>query len=192
MSSWIKMVSDEDADENLAAALDLARTPHGTVDNVMRVHSLRPETMRGHMELYRSILHNDATKVPKWFLETVGSYVSLLNSCEYSYSNHWKNAQTLIGDGDLSLRIEESFKSGDFSAVFSERQAAMLEYAGKLTLEPGNMQRRDVTRLQKLGWEDVEILEVNQVACYFSYANRLLNGLGVSTQGDTIGYYADA
>ena len=190
MSSWIEMVSDEDADENLAAALGLARTPHGTVDNVMRVHSLRPATMRGHLELYRSILHNEASQVPKWFLETVGSYVSLLNSCEYSYSNHWKNAQDLIEDAELSRRIEESFRKGDFSDVFSDRHAAMLEYAGKLTTEPGNMQREDVARLQCLGWEDVEILEVNQVACYFNYANRLLNGLGVTTEGDVIGYYA--
>ena len=35
MSAWIKMISDEDADETLKDALDFARTPHGTVDNVM-------------------------------------------------------------------------------------------------------------------------------------------------------------
>ena len=42
MSSWIKMLSDEEADTELKQALDEARTPHGTVDNVLRVHSLRP------------------------------------------------------------------------------------------------------------------------------------------------------
>jgi len=47
MSAWIKMISDTDADENLLDVLSLARTPHGTVDNVMRVHSLRPNTMKG-------------------------------------------------------------------------------------------------------------------------------------------------
>ena len=47
MSAWIEMISDEDADEALLDVLKLARTPHGTVDNVMRVHSLRPNTMRG-------------------------------------------------------------------------------------------------------------------------------------------------
>ena len=45
MSAWIKMISDDEADETLAKALDFARTPHGTVDNVMRVHSLIPGTM---------------------------------------------------------------------------------------------------------------------------------------------------
>ena len=39
MSAWIKMISDEDADEELTEVLNLARTPHGTLDNVMSVHS---------------------------------------------------------------------------------------------------------------------------------------------------------
>ena len=60
MSAWIEMVSDAAADGDLREALDLARTPHGTVDNVLRVHSLRPNTMRGHITLYRSILHDAA------------------------------------------------------------------------------------------------------------------------------------
>ena len=54
MSSWIKMINDEDADEELKIALNEAKTPHGTVDNVLRVHSLRPSTMIGHMKLYNS------------------------------------------------------------------------------------------------------------------------------------------
>ena len=57
MKSWIKMITDEDADEDLKSALNLAKTPHNTVDNVLRVHSLRPSTMRGHMALYKSVLH---------------------------------------------------------------------------------------------------------------------------------------
>ena len=57
------MISDEDADETLTKALDFARTPHGTVDNVMRVHSLRPSTMTGHVALYRACLHDPHTAV---------------------------------------------------------------------------------------------------------------------------------
>ena len=39
------MLSDEMADTELKKALDEARPPHGTVDNVLRVHSLRPNTV---------------------------------------------------------------------------------------------------------------------------------------------------
>ena len=32
---------------------------------------------------------------------------------------------------------------------------------------------------------------MNQIICYFNYANRLLNGLGVTMAGDVVGYYAE-
>jgi len=82
VSAWIEMISDAEASPELQKALQLARTPAGTVDNVMRVHSLRPHTMEGHVALYRAALHNDNNTLPLWFLETVASYVSILNRCE--------------------------------------------------------------------------------------------------------------
>ena len=57
------MISDEEADASLKKALDFVRTPHGTVDNVMRVHSLRPSTMNGHVTLYRACLHDDQNTI---------------------------------------------------------------------------------------------------------------------------------
>ena len=43
---------------------------------MLRVHSLRPNTMRGHMTLYKAALHDDANTLPMWLQETVASYVS--------------------------------------------------------------------------------------------------------------------
>jgi hypothetical protein len=51
------------------------------------------------------------------------------------------------------------------------------------------MRKVDVDACREAGAEDGEILEVNQVCAYFNYSNRLLNGLGVTTEGDRIGYY---
>ena len=90
MKSWIKMIADDDADDDLSSALNLAKTPHNTVDNVLRVHSLRPSTMIGHMTLYKSVLHDEKNTIPKWFQETISSYVSLLNECDYSFPKFWK------------------------------------------------------------------------------------------------------
>ena len=54
------------------------------------------------------------------------------------------------------------------------------------------MVQADIDALRAAGCDDGEILEVNQVCAYFNYSNRLLNGLGVTTEGDVIGYYAEA
>ncbi len=190
MSAWIRMISDDDADAPLKAVLDLARTPHGTVDNVMRVHSLRPNTMKGHVVLYRACLHDDSNTIPMWFQEVISSYVSTLNTCPYSYANHWANARHLIGDDAQADKIEAALKTQRPQDAFEGAHLEALIYAEKLTVSPGTMVETDVIALRQTGWGDGEILEVNQIVGYFNYANRLLNGLGVTTDGDVVGYYA--
>lgn len=191
MSAWIRMISEEDADERLASVLELARTPHGTVDNVMRVHSLRPSTMEGHVVLYRAVLHDENNEIPPWFQETIASYVSILNGCEYSLANHWANAHHLIGDGDRAAEIRSALDDRSPQRVFEGEQLALLNYAEKLTLRPQEIEERDIIELKGAGLDDGRILEANQIVGYFNYANRLLNGLGVTTQGDVVGYYPE-
>lgn len=191
MSAWITMISDAEADTDLRAVLDLARTPHGTVDNVMRVHSLRPNTMKGHVILYRAALHDPANTLPEWLQETVSSYVSILNDCPYSLANHWANARHLIADDARADLIEAALQIHQPEAAFQGKELALMRYAEKLTVAPGKMVQADVQAMRAEGVSDGEILEVNQIIGYFNYVNRLLNGLGVSTDGDVIGYYAD-
>ena len=191
MTAWIKMISDSEADTALLETLKLARTPHGTVDNVMRVHSLRPNTMRGHVALYRAALHDDNNTIPMWLQETISSYVSLLNDCPYSLANHWANAKHLMADDAKADKIEAALKQRKPEHVFSGAELALMRYTEKLTLTPGAMAQSDVQALKDAGIDDGEILEANQIIGYFNYVNRLLNGLGVTTDGDTVGYYAN-
>ena len=191
MSAWIKMISDRDADEELSEVLNLARTPHGTVDNVMRVHSLRPNTMKGHVTLYRAALHDESNTIPMWFQETISSYVSTLNDCPYSYANHWKNAAHLMQDPNKAKNIEMALNAKNPESYFVGAELAMLNYTEKLTLKPGEMVETDVIKLRENGVDDGQILELNQIIGYFNYVNRLLNGLGVTTGGDTVGFYKD-
>jgi uncharacterized peroxidase-related enzyme len=185
------MIGDDEADAALRAVFDTARTPHGTLDNVMRVHSLRPATMIGHVSLYRSVLHSDDNTVPFWFLETVASYVSILNNCAYSLLHHWANASRLMKNPERAAAVRAALDAGRPEDVFDGKELALLSYAGKLTTHVGEMEKADVEALRDAGCDDGEILEVNQVVAYFNYSNRLLNGLGVSTRGDTVGYYKE-
>ena len=189
MSAWIKIIRTEEASARLKEILTLAKTPHGTVDNVMKVHSLRPSTMKGHLFLYRAVLHDNDNTIPKWFQETISSYVSILNSCEYSLANHWHNAKHLINDNRKSKKIFEALKNKKPEEYFDGAELALLNYAKKLTLNPSEMAESDVAKLKKLGIEDGEILEANQIICYFNYVNRSINGLGITTDGDTVGFY---
>ena len=66
-----------------------------------------------------------------------------------------------------------------------------MQYAEKLTLRPSDIKRADVDNLRTAGLDDGQILEANQIICYFNYVKRSINGLGVTNEGDIIGYYKD-
>ena len=189
MIAWIGTIEPEDAGGLLKELYEQVTTPHGTVDNVMKAHSLRPHTMGGHLALYRSVLHNEDNVLPFWFLETVAVYTSLTNKCDYSVAHHFTNVRGLLKDEARSSAIFEAFTVGEPERQFEGKELALLRYARKLTAAPGEMEESDVTEARAAGAADGEILEVNQVCAYFNYSNRLLNGLGVTTDGDQVGYY---
>lgn len=189
MRAWIEMVPIEQAEGRLRELYDEVKTPHGTVDNVMRVHSLRPHTMEGHLALYRSVLHSADNVLPLWYLETVASYVSHLNRCDYAWAHHSANMRRLIGEPARARAVETALLTDTPQRAFTGKELALLNYARTLTLDVGGIDMHDFRACRAAGASDGEILEINQVTAYFNYSNRLLNGLGVSTEGDVIGYY---
>lgn len=67
------------------------------------------------------------------------------------------------------------------AADVTDRQRAILDYAVKLTVTPGDMRESDLADMRLHGLSDRDILDVNQVTAYFAYVNRVADGLGVIT-----------
>ena len=88
-------------------------------------------------------------------------------------------------------RVLAKGAAGLSERAFEGRELALLRYVRKLTLAPQKMEEADVKACREAGCSDEDIFEANQVCAYFNYSNRLLNGLGVTTEGDVIGYYAE-
>ncbi|MEZ4429390.1 MAG: hypothetical protein R3A51_17075 [Nannocystaceae bacterium] len=61
---------------------------------------------------------------------------------------------------------------------------AILDYAVKLTVQPGEMVEGDVAALRACGLSDAAIHHVAQVAALFNYYNRLVDGLGADDEPD--------
>ena len=103
--AWIRTVPFEEATGKLKKLYERVTGPGGNVDNIMMVHSLRPHSMEGHMALYKNVLHHTGNKVPKWFLEVLGVWVSSLNDCAYCVEHHFAGLQRLLGDEERGLAI---------------------------------------------------------------------------------------
>jgi len=186
--SWIKTIAYSDATGRLKTLYDRIKGPDNNVDNIMMAHSLRPHTMDGHMAIYKNVLHHSANTVPKWFLETIGVWVSLLNNCTYCVDHHFAGLTRLLADDARAASLRDMLDNDlRGKSVLQAREIAALNYARTLTLRAGDMKKSDADALQRAGWSDGEILEINQVTAYFNYANRTVLGLGCSTSGDIIG-----
>ena len=185
--TWIKTVPYKAARGKLRTLYDRIKGPQDNVDNIMLAHSLRPHTMEGHMALYKYVLHHPGNSLPNWFLETVGVYVSLINACEYCVEHHFAGLRRLLDDDDKAQSIRTALESNGRPNVLEAKYNEGLHYAGKLTRTPGDLGSDDIDSLRNAGFNDGEILEINQVSAYFSYANRTVLGLGINTEGDIIG-----
>lgn len=185
--SWIETIPYEQAEGRLKVLYDRIVGPNGNVDNIMMAHSLRPHSMEGHMHLYKYVLHHSANTVPKAFLETIGVLVSVLNGCGYCVEHHFQGLRRLLVDDDRANAIRNAFEAGTADAVFDAKDLSAVHYAEALTRDPAGMTPGLVDAMRTAGWSDGEILEINQVTAYFSYANRTVLGLGVNTEGDILG-----
>jgi uncharacterized peroxidase-related enzyme len=185
--TWIATISYEDAEGALKTLYDRIKGPDNNVDNIMLAHSLRPHSMEGHMALYKYVLHHPRNVLPKAYLETIGVYVSMLNECRYCIDHHYAGLLRLLQDDERGTAIRDALEAGDPAAAFEGRELAGLRYVEKLTRTPAALGAGDVDALREAGFDDGEILEINQVTAYFAYANRTVLGLGINTDGDIIG-----
>lgn len=185
--SWIQTYSYDQSSGELRRLYDLVRGASGNVDNVVKVHSLRPHTLEGHYTLYKSILHHPDNVLPAETLEALGVFTSMTNGCEYSTAHHFEGLRRLLADDPRAAAIREAFAADRPEDVYSGKELALLRYARKLTLSPATISKSDIDGLRDAGATDGEILEANQVISYFNYANRTLDGLGVTLVGDVLG-----
>jgi uncharacterized peroxidase-related enzyme len=64
-------------------------------------------------------------------------------------------------------------------ANLTESDRAMLDYVVKLTEHAYKVTPADLDRLRTLGFSDQAILQINLIASWFNYINRVADGLGV-------------
>jgi uncharacterized peroxidase-related enzyme len=64
-------------------------------------------------------------------------------------------------------------------AKLPPQERLMLDYVAKVTQSPREVSRNDIDRLHEAGFDDVAILQINLIASWFNYINRVADGLGV-------------
>ena len=116
----------------------------------------------------------------------MGLYVSVLNQCTYCIDHHTHaGGLAYPGKPEAWSAIADALVGGVLEDGFDGKELALLGYVGTLTVDPAALTIESIESLRQAGASDGEILEVNQVAGYFAYANRVVLGLGVTLDGET-------
>ena len=188
---WIETVGREDAGSELAAAYDEVCRADGSVHNIYQAFASRPDLLVLADRFFRALLHNPRRSLEDWMQEVVATHVAILCGCRYAKEHHGANLMSLLGDRKQGRAMLAALEAGEVPSGADARLRAILAYTRKLTLEPAAMAEEDVAALRAAGLGDAEIFEVNQIAAHFAYWSRMLNGLGVTADGERIGLHGD-
>ncbi len=180
MMAFIKTIHENDATGELADLYKRVGNPDGTVDNVMKVHSLNPDTLRTHFEMYTAAMHK-RSPLSRAEREMVAVAVSRLNGCDYCLRHHTAGLVQRLPDDRHALA--DTLSAGGSDGL-TEREQAMIDYAAKLARTPQTMTASDVDSLRTAGLDDRAILDLAQCVGYFCYVNRIVTGLGVELGTD--------
>ncbi len=178
--SRIEAIGFHEAEGKLKEIYDGLLDQRGKLAAVHTIQSLRPESIKQHMDLYMGIMfsRSELTRAEREMMAVV---VSRANGCPYCQQHH---AEALNHHWKDDEKIHQLLKE-DTPDFLSGRERALCRYARTLTLEPQKHEKHDFTReLKTEGLGDAGILDATLVVAYFNFVNRIVLSLGVELEAD--------
>lgn len=175
--AWIAVVDPEAATGLLAEQYRRQTDTIGRVTELTQAGSLYPELVKARLDFY-AVVDATPSRVPEHVRRAVALLTSVLNDCLFCTVG---NTERLIesGHADLADAIKEDpaeFLTGDAAAD------AAYAYTRIVVCAPGAVRPEDITALRAAGYDDLDILDLNNIAAYYSYINRVAAGLGLQRE----------
>lgn len=185
--SWIEEIEVEEAEGKLAEMYADLIKARGKISNILRVHSLNPEALENHLDLYMTLMFGKSG-LTRCEREAVAVVVSASNECEYCVNHHTEALRHFV-DEEETLNM---LATADGLETLEPRLSNIVRYAEKLTTAPNAMTESDLGELRAEGLSDKDILDLTLIVGYFNFVNRIAVGLGVDfTDDEKSGYLND-
>jgi uncharacterized peroxidase-related enzyme len=172
---WLPWLADEAATGLLKHEYEAAVKRVGKVWHIVRVMSLNPAALQASMRLYTALVHRSSRRLGRAEREMIAIVVSQVNGCHYSIQSHLHDLRAELNDDEWVDRFAVDWRT---AGLPTHTQAA-LALAEKITQTPNRVTQDDIRELRHLGFADVDIHDIVQIAAYFNYLNRVADGLGV-------------
>ncbi len=185
--SWIDEVEVAEADGELGDVYADLIAKRGKLSNILKVHSLNPAALRGHLDLYLTLMF-DKSGLSRLEREAIAVVVSETNECDYCVSHHREALQHYLDDDETI----EMLVCADGLETLEPRLSNIVRHAEKLTSAPNAMTESDLGELRAVGLSDRDILDLTLIVAYFNFVNRMALGLGVSASAEEVSGYRNA
>lgn len=174
---WIASIPPADATGRLAEAYQSQVEKLGRVTELTQIGSLYPELVATRLRLYQ-VVEDAPSAIPPWARRAVALLTSVLNGCKFCTVGH---TQGLLdaGRGELAEQLK---RHPETASARDAAVDALLAYTRKLVRTPGEIVEADIEALREAGWSDLDILDANNIAAYYSYINRVATGLGLTRE----------
>lgn len=184
--SWISEIEISEAEGRLAEIYAELVEKRGKVSNILKVHSLNPEAMGNHLDLYMTLMFG-VSGLSRAEREAIAVVVSATNDCAYCVNHHVETLRRYVKDEETLNMLAEA----DGLETLEPRLSNIVRHAEKLTSAPGAMTESDLDELRAVGLEEKDILDLTLIVAYFNFVNRIALGLGVAFTDDELGGYKD-
>lgn len=156
-----------DLPDDLLERIDEETERAGFTPNVFPAFAYKPSHFRAFFD-YHDALTEDTT-LEREEIEMLIVTVSGVNDCLYCVVAHGALLRIFAEAPKLADQLATNHRSADLS----EQHRAMLDFAVKLTEEPGRVGDRDVAALRETGFSTEEIWDVGSVVSVFNLSNRM-------------------
>jgi len=184
--SWIDEVGVSKADGRLAEMYQELIEKRGKVSNILKVHSLNPDAMGNHLDLYMTLMFGKSG-LSRAEREAIAVVVSAENECAYCINHHVEALKRYIKDEEILGMLA----TADGLETLEPRLSNIVRHAEKLSSAPGAMTESDLGELRAVGLSDSDILDLTLITAYFNFVNRIAQGLGVEFTTDELSGYSD-
>src|SRR5262249_27182904 len=151
-----------------------ARAADGQTDSIVAVHSLIPRALRYAVSAF-GVLLDGGLPLSRRQHEMIATVGSAQNRCFYWVESQREFLRQVTLDAELVAALRRDYTQADLSPA----DRAMLDYAVKLTHHAWKVMPEDLDGLRRAGFDDRGILQINLIASWFNYINRVADGLGV-------------
>lgn len=184
--AWIDEVELDEAEGKLAEMYAELVKKRGKVSNILKVHSLNPDALGNHLDLYMTLMFGKSG-LSRTEREAIAVVVSATNECAYCVNHHAEALRRYVQDGETL----DMLMSADGLETLEPRLSNIVRHAEKLTSAPDAMTESDLGELRAVGLSDRDILDLSLIVAYFNFVNRIALGLGVSFSAEEMSGYRD-